>query len=176
MNCQRRAIISAEPWPGDVPVPTFGPRGGAREPDGRSMAVILHAAASQVEDYFGQATAPTNVSLSGPTTCDGVGVAGDFGRGSEIFWRTSCSAGCFSTSGEGATTAVGAITPEACASGAGASQPNCSDQFATISLAALPYDCHPDVAATPRQNAITKPKVRPCDRGLLDIRAFSRSR
>ena len=82
-NCHHRAIRSAAPTD-DVPVPTFGPRGGAREPDGRSMAVILHAAASQVEDYFGQATAPTNVSLSGPTTCDGVGVAGDFGRGSEI--------------------------------------------------------------------------------------------
>jgi hypothetical protein len=33
------------------------------------------------------------------------------------------------------------------------------------------------VAATPRQNAITKRKmVRPRDGGLLDTRAFSRSR
>jgi hypothetical protein len=128
------------------------------------------------KNYFGAATAPTNVSLSGPTACDGVGAAGDFGRGSEIFWRTSCSAACSSTSGEGATTAVGAIMPEAYASGAGASLSNCSDQFAIIPLAASPYDCQPDVAATPRQNAITKPKmVRPSDGGLLDTRAFSRS-
>jgi hypothetical protein len=128
------------------------------------------------KNYFGPVTDSTNVSLSGPTNRDGVGVAGDFGRGSEIFWRTSCSAACSYTSGEGATTAVGAIMPEACASGAGASQRNCSDQFAIVSLAASPYDCQPDVAATPRQNAITKRKmVRPSDGGLLDTRAFSRS-
>jgi hypothetical protein len=103
------------------------------------------------------------------------GAAGGFG--SEIFWRTSCSAACSSTSGEGATTALGAIMPEGSASGAGPSQTNCSDQFAIIFLAALPYDCQPDVAATPRQNAITKRKmVRPRDGGLLDTRAFSRSR
>jgi len=127
------------------------------------------------KNYFGPAAAPTNGSLSGPTACDGVGAAG--GVGSEIFWRTSCSAACSSTWGEGATTALGAIMPEASASRAGASQPNCSDQFAIIFLAALPYDCQPDVAATPRQNAITKRKmVRPRDGGLLDTRAFSRSR
>jgi hypothetical protein len=40
--------------------------------------------------------------------------------------------------------------PEASASRAGASQPNCSDQFAILFLATLPYDCQPDVAATPR--------------------------
>ena len=113
-------------------------------------------------NYFGQAIAPTNVSLAGPTTCDGVGAAGDFGRGSEIFWTTSCLAACSSPLGEEATTAVGAVMPEACASSAWPSQLNCSDQFAIIALAAPPYDCHPDVAATPRQNAITKRKmVRP---------------
>ena len=124
-----------------------------------------------LEDYFGQATAPSNVSLSGHITCDGVGAAGHFGRGSEI-----CSAACSSTSGEEATIGLGAIASEACVSGAGASRPTCSDQFAIISLAALPYDCQPDVAATPRQNAITKRKiVRPRDGGLLDTRARSRS-
>jgi hypothetical protein len=78
------------------------------------------------------------------------GLGGD----SAVFWRTSSSAACSSMSGEGATTALGAIMPDACASVAGASPPNCSDQFAIISLAALPYDCQLDVAATPRQNAI----------------------
>jgi hypothetical protein len=132
-------------------------------------------AASQVKNYFAAPTGPMNVPLSGASTCEGVGAAGEFGCGSEVFWRTSCSAVCSSISGEGATTAVGAIKPEACASGAGASQPNCSDQFANTPLAASPYDCQLEVAATPRENAITKRKmVRPrC--GLLDTRAFSRS-
>src|SRR6516162_370604 len=118
-----------------------------------------------------------NVSLTGPTTCDGVEAAGDFGRGSEVLCGTSCSAACSCPPGEVATTAVDAIVPEASASSAGPTQPNCSDPLAIISLAAPPYDCQPDVAATPRQNAIRKRKmVRPRDGGLLDTRAFSRSR
>jgi hypothetical protein len=57
-QCRHRAILSADPWSDDVPVPSFGPRmvlrhrrrrraaelagaAAAREPDRRTMAVSL---------------------------------------------------------------------------------------------------------------------------------------
>src|SRR5262245_55845203 len=85
-----------------------------------------------------------------------------------------------SMSGNGAATAAGALMREARATGAGASQPSCSDQFAIIALATSPYDCQPNVAPIPRQNAIKKRKTargarRLSDSDLLNTRAFLRS-
>src|SRR5258705_3151299 len=45
-----------------------------------------------------------------------------------------------------------------CATGSacGANQPSCGYEFTIISRAASPYDCQPNVAATPMQNVIRK--------------------
>jgi len=81
---------------------------------------------------------------------------------------------------EGAATAVGVVMSDTCSTGAGASQPNCSDDFAIIALAASPYDCQPNVAAIPRQNAIKERKIargarRLSDSDSLNTRAFFKS-
>jgi hypothetical protein len=81
---------------------------------------------------------------------------------------------------EGAATAAGAVTRDACATGSGVRQPNCLDEFAITSLAASLYDCQPNVAAIPRQNAIKKRKMARGARRLsesdsLNRRAFFRS-
>ena len=79
-----------------------------------------------------------------------------------------------------AATAIGAAMSDACSTGAGASQPNCSDEFAIITLAASPYDCQPNVAVIPRQNTIEKRKMprgarRLSDSDSFNTRAFFRS-
>jgi hypothetical protein len=81
---------------------------------------------------------------------------------------------------EGAATAIGAAMSGACSTSTGASQPSCSDDFAIITLAASPYDCQPNVAVIPRQNAIKKRKTargarRLSDSDLFSTRAFFRS-
>jgi hypothetical protein len=43
---------------------------------------------------FGEVLNLSAVYRSPAATCDGVGAVGQLGRGSEIFWRTSCSAAC----------------------------------------------------------------------------------
>jgi hypothetical protein len=85
-----------------------------------------------------------------------------------------------SMSDEGAATAVDAAVLDACSTGAGASQPNCSDEFAIITLAASPYDCQANVAVIPRQNTIKKRKMARGARRLsgsdsLNTRAVFRS-
>jgi hypothetical protein len=65
-NCHHRPIRSSNPWPDDMPVPTFGPHGGAREPDMCPMAVILHAAASQVEELLRPGYSPNECVAQRP--------------------------------------------------------------------------------------------------------------
>src|SRR6516162_4513083 len=81
---------------------------------------------------------------------------------------------------EEAATAIGVVMSDACSTGAGASQPNCSDEFAIITLAASPYDCQPNVADIPRHITIKKRKMasgarRLSDSDSLNTRAVFRS-
>src|SRR5262249_48273011 len=61
-------------------------------------------------------------------------------------------------SAAGGTTMLGVV----CARGAvcGANQPSCGDEFASIALAASPYDCQAKVAPIPMENTIRK-RARP---------------
>src|SRR5215470_19247940 len=70
----------------------------------------------------------------------------------------SCCRSDEAVSAAGGTTMLGVV----CARGAvcGANQPSCGDEFASIALAASPYDCQAKVAPIPMENMIRK-RARP---------------
>src|SRR5262249_37670141 len=70
----------------------------------------------------------------------------------------SCCRSDEALSAAGGSTMLGVV----CARGAGcgANQPSCGDEFASIALAASPYDCQAKVAPIPMENMIRK-RVRP---------------
>src|SRR5215831_15311833 len=70
----------------------------------------------------------------------------------------SCCRSDEAVSAAGGITMLGVV----CAGGAvcGANQPSCGDEFASIALAASPYDCQAKVAPIPMENMIRK-RARP---------------
>src|SRR5262252_421360 len=64
-------------------------------------------------------------------------------------------------SDEAVSAAGGTMLGVVCASGAvcGANQPSCGDEFASIALAASPYDCQAKVAPIPMENMIRPRKA-----------------
>src|SRR5215470_14629885 len=70
----------------------------------------------------------------------------------------SCCRSDEAVSAAGGTTMLGVV----CARGAvcGANQPSCGDEFASIALAASPYDCQAKVAPIPMENTMRK-RARP---------------
>src|SRR6476661_2124673 len=76
----------------------------------------------------------------------------------EATTAVSCCKSDEAVSAAGVTTMLGVV----CARGAvcGANQPSCGDEFASIALAASPYDCQAKVAPIPTENMIRK-RARP---------------
>src|SRR5215831_20649623 len=82
----------------------------------------------------------------------------------------SCCRSDEAVSAAGGTTMLGVV----CARGAvcGANQPSCGDEFASIALAASPYDCQAKVAPIPMENMIRNGR----DRARLSRQATAPSR
>src|SRR5262249_53282869 len=77
-----------------------------------------------------------------------------------MLWRMEATAAVSCCRSDEAVSAAGGITMlgVVCARGAvcGANQPSCGDEFASIALAASPYDCQPKVTPIPMENTIRK--------------------